>query len=231
MSNYWQEFLDLVLPVVCAGCGRPRSALCESCQARLSGASVRRVRPRPPPPALPPVFAAAAYVDEVRAVLLAHKERGALRLAGPLGVALAGAVRRAVSGRSAGPVSLVPVPSSRRAVAGRGHDHVVRIVRAATRLLRREGTAVRAVPALQQRRKVSDQAGLSAGERWANLVGALEVPLGGRRKLAARPVVLVDDLVTTGASLAEAARVVRRAGGEVLGAAVVAASLTDDRLH
>jgi hypothetical protein len=54
---------------------------------------VHRVRPVPEPPGLPVVLAAARYADEVRATLLAHKERGALALAGPLGVALAGAVR------------------------------------------------------------------------------------------------------------------------------------------
>lgn len=176
------------------------------------------------------MFSAVAYGDEVRAVLLAHKERGALRLAEPLGVALAAAVRRATRGRFVDPLSLVPVPSSRRAVAVRGHDPVVRIARVAARRLRHGGAVMRVLPALRQRRKVSDQAGLAAGDRRANLTGALEVSPGRERELTARRVVLVDDLVTTGASLVEAARATREAGGEVVGAAVVAASLTDDRL-
>jgi hypothetical protein len=61
---------------------------------------------------------------------------------------------------------------------------------------------------------VADQTGLSSRQRLANLAGALEVPGGGARLLAGGQVVLVDDLMTTGASLAEAARAVRAALAE-----------------
>ncbi|WP_449657914.1 ComF family protein [Streptomyces chrestomyceticus] len=121
------------------------------------------------------------------------------------------------------PLLLVPVPSARRAVAGRGHDPVRRIALAAARDLRREGVPVRVLCALRQRRTVADQAGLGARQRVANVSGALTVVPGAVRLLAAAPVVLVDDLLTTGASLAEAARAVRAAGGKVVGAGVVAA--------
>ncbi len=170
------------------------------------------------------MWAGAPYADEVRAVLLAHKERGALRLAAPLGAALAGAVRGVgVSGISrggqggSGPLVLVPVPSARRSVAGRGHDPVRRIALAAASELRRTGAGTRVLAVLRQRRAVADQAGLSARERLANVSGALEVPDRARRLLAGPPVVLVDDLVTTGATLAEAARALGVAGGRVAG--------------
>ncbi|MFG2894662.1 ComF family protein [Streptomyces sp. NPDC048248] len=188
------------------------------------------MRPEPKPAGLPRVWAGAPYADEVRAVLLAHKERGALRLAAPLGAALVGAVRGVgVSGiprggqGGSGPLVLVPVPSARRSVAGRGHDPVRRIALAAAGELRRTGAGTRVLAVLRQRRAVADQAGLSARERLANVSGALEVPDRARRLLAGPPVVLVDDLVTTGATLAEAARALGVAGGRVAGAAVVAA--------
>ncbi|WP_445036149.1 ComF family protein [Streptomyces hayashii] len=66
---------------------------------------------------------------------------------------------------------------------------------------------------LRQRRPVADQAGLDSRGRLDNLRGALAVVPGGVRMLCGAPVVLVDDLVTTGASLAEAARAVRTATG------------------
>ena len=182
------------------------------------------------------------YADEARAALLAHKERGALRLAAPLGAALAGAVRMASHapgastmptaslrrgplpwrgpslGRGA-PVTLVPVPSARRAVAGRGHDPVRRLALEAARTLRREGVPVGVLAVLRQRRQVADQSGLTAVERAANLDGALEMVPGGERLLGcAGEVVLVDDVMTTGVSLAEAARAL----GGVRGAAVLA---------
>jgi predicted amidophosphoribosyltransferase len=220
MRGWWQEITGLVLPVDCAGCGRPRIELCGRCREKLGGAATaRRVRPSPEPPGLPPVWAAGVYEDEVRAVVLAHKERGALGLVTPLGAALAGAVRRV---GAAGPVLLVPVPSARRTVAQRGHDATARMARAAARELRRQNLPARTVTALRQRRPVADQSGLTAARRLANLSGAVVVAPGQAGLLAAAPVVLVDDLMTTGASLTVAARAVAAAGGRVAGAAVVA---------
>lgn len=209
MRRWWRELAGLVLPVSCEGCGRPRTALCPGCARELTRTGPRRVRPAPEPPGLPPVHAAAPYESVVRTLLLAHKERGALPLAGPLGAALAGAVTAAAG---PGVVSLlVPVPSSRHSVRARGHDPTRRVALAAAGRLRRAGRAARVLPVLRQCRAVADQAGLGAGERLANLAGALEVVPGALRLLdeAARTgarVVLVDDVMTTGASLAEAAR-------------------------
>jgi hypothetical protein len=70
----------------------------------------------------------------------------------------------------------------------------------------------RVLAVLRQRRAVADQAGLNSRQRLDNLVGALEVAAGGARLLTVGArVVLVDDLMTTGASMAEAARAVRAA--------------------
>ncbi|MFF5635159.1 ComF family protein [Streptomyces sp. NPDC012825] len=213
MRGWWREIAGLVLPVACGGCGRPRTELCPECAEALTGTGPRRVRPAPEPAGLPVVHAAAPYADAVREVLLAHKERGALALSGPLGGALAGAVEAAAgaaAGPGEGPLLLVPVPSSRRSVRARGHDPTRRIALAAAARLRRAGRDARVVPVLRQRRYVADQAGLGARGRLSNLSGALEVVPGGARLLAAGraagTVVLVDDLMTTGASLVEAAR-------------------------
>jgi hypothetical protein len=110
-----------------------------------------------------------------------------------------------------GVVLLVPVPSARRVVGARGHDPARRIALAAAGELRRGGVAARVVGVLRQRRAVADQAGLDSRERLENLAGALAVVPGGGGLLLGGPVVLVDDLMTTGASLTEAARAVRAA--------------------
>ncbi|WP_217140914.1 ComF family protein [Streptomyces sp. AC627_RSS907] len=242
MRGWWRDLSDLVLPGECGGCGRARTVLCPRCRTALSGAAPRRVRPVPEPPGLPVVHAAARYADEVRAVLLAHKERGVLALAAPLGAALAGAVRAGlreartgtgdagtapVWGRTA---LLVPVPSARGAVRTRGHDPARRIALAAAGELRRTGTPARVLAVLRQRHPVADQSGLGARERLDNLAGALTVVSGGDRLLGGGgPVVLVDDLMTTGASLTEAARAVRAAAYGTVRSAVYPAAAGEGR--
>jgi predicted amidophosphoribosyltransferase len=164
-------------------------------------------------------WAVAPYAGAVRKMIVAYKERGRSGLARPLGAALA----RAVSAGAAGtglPLLLVPVPSTRASVRRRGHDPTLRIARVAARALTRLGEPVRCRPVLRHRRKVVDQAGLTAAARMANLSGALVA----RQSLRGARVIVVDDVITTGATLVEAARALRAAGAEVHAAAVVAAT-------
>lgn len=213
MRGWWRDLTDLVLPADCPGCGTPRVALCAGCRSALCGSAPRRVRPTPQPRGLPAVHAAAPYGEAVRAVLLAHKERGALPLAQVLGEALAGAVEAALRGAGhggGGSVLLVPVPSAGRAVRARGHDPVRRMALVAAGRLRRAGMPVSVLSGLRQRRPVADQAGLNSRQRQANLAGALEAaPGAGRLLRGAERIVVVDDLMTTGASLTETARALR----------------------
>jgi predicted amidophosphoribosyltransferase len=120
------------------------------------------------------------------------------------------------------PLLLVPVPSARRAVAQRGHDATARIARAAARELRRHGVPARVAAVLRQRRPVADQAELGADGRLANLSGAVAVVGSAVPLLGVGRLVLVDDLVTTGASLAVAAGALAAAGCPATVAAVVA---------
>ncbi len=201
--------LDLVLPRACAGCDLPGDQLCTVCRGYLAGVRPRRTAPDPCPPGLPLLWAAGSYEGVLRGLLVGHKERGQLALARPLG----GLLARAVGALDAGDVLLVPVPSSRAAVRARGHDHALRLARSAA-----TQAGLSAAPLLRPTRAVSDQAGLDTAGRAANLFGALAAcrPLGGL------PVVVVDDVVTTGATLVEAARALRAGGALVRGSAVVA---------
>src|SRR5207302_10833979 len=117
--------------------------------------------------------------------------------------------------RSPGPV-LVPVPSARATVRRRGGDHVLRLARAAASPL-----GARVVSPLRITRAVRDSAGLGASERFANLGGAMSAAAPAAPETA---VVVVDDIVTSGATLAEAVRALRASGWLVTGAAVVAAT-------
>jgi len=158
----------------------------------------------------------------LRSLINAHKERQALGLTGVLGDRLAGCIHILLTevGHAADePVVLVPVPSAARVVRQRGFDATLAIARSAARRLRSR-YLISVAASLVQSRGVRDQAGLDAQARQANLAGAFRV----RRPVPTRPTVLVDDLVTTGSSLTEAARVLGWAGVPVLGAATVAAT-------
>ena len=217
--------VDLVLPLECAGCGVNGSHVCPSCRLSMAG-SPRRTIPDPPPAGLPETWTSGPYEGTARSVILAHKEDGRLALAEPLGAAVASATIAllATCGLDEPQVFLVPVPSARRATRQRGHDPTRRMALAAARQLRRQGTDARVVSALAQRGTVADQSGLSATGRQANLAGALSVRTGAARIMCGGVVVLVDDVITTGASLAESARMLRSLDVRLAGAVTVAAT-------
>lgn len=208
------DALAVLWPVDCAGCGTVDRALCASCRAAVSPVVVVRevggLR----------VVSAGEYAGVRRRVILSFKQQGRTDVAAPLAAALATAVvhaRRACGDglpprhalRTPGAVLIVPVPSSRAAVGRRGYDPV-------RLLLRRAGLPASLL--LLPTRRTAAQKKLSVDERAANMVGAFVA----RRRIPGLRVLLVDDVVTSGATLTEAARAIGAAGGEVVGAATLA---------
>jgi len=197
--------------------------LCRRCAALL--AVPHLATPRRFPEGFPPTVAAGAYAGPVRPAVIAFKERGRSELARPLGAALALAVAAVVAGvpeAPPGPVVLVPVPSSAAALRTRGRDHVRELSTVAAAELRALGVAAEETRLLRRRGRLRDSAGLSAAERRANLAGTF---IADRRRAvwpAEGLLVLVDDVVTSGATLTEAAAVLA-ANGPADAAPVLAA--------
>jgi len=222
-----RALLDLVLPVCCAGCGAPGGPACPRCLTALAEPA-RWTRPDPAPPGLPPLTTTAGYDGPVRDLLAAYKEHGAVGLGRPLGAALGRALALAMSlpaaACRAGPVVVVPIPSSGPQCRRRGADVVAELAARAASEERSSGRQVRVVRALRHVRSVADSAGLDAAARAANAGGALGLRRGAAAVVAGQTVVLADDLVTTGASLAEATRVLRAASAAVVAGATVAAT-------
>lgn len=218
---------DLLLPRECAGCGVPGRVLCRRCAGLL--AVPHLAQPRRFPAGFPPTVAAGCYDGPVRPALNAFKERGRAELAGPLGAALALAVAAVLAGVPGRPheVGLVPVPSAASALRARGRDHVRELTTRAVAELRAAGVPAREARLLRRSGRVLDSAGLSAGQRRANLAGTFALRPHPGKLSAGAALVVVDDVVSSGATLTEAAAVlapVLGAGGAPVLAAVVAAT-------
>jgi predicted amidophosphoribosyltransferase len=224
------DLADLVLPAACAGCSAERVRLtygvCHECANVLEALRPFRTAPTPPPPGLPRCVAVGAYEGPLRGALLAYKERGRHRLARPLGTLLASAVTTlAPPGR---PVVLVPVPSTRAAARERYGDHMARLAGQAVRRLRAAGwqaDVIRPLEALPR----PDSASLSVAERRAAAESSLRIRSGrigfSRHATPWRgTLVVVDDIVTTGATLAAVTRRLEEADMQVAGAALLAAT-------
>ncbi|HEX3222140.1 MAG TPA: ComF family protein [Nocardioides sp.] len=220
---------DLLLGSTCVGCARPGRLLCTSCRAGLEPRPFP-AWPSPPPPGLHEPWAATAYAGTVRAMVLGHKEHRLLALARPLGDLLAEAVAALLAdvGPQPAPLLLVPVPSRPVTVRQRGHAATTSIVRAAAGRLSANGVPSRCVALLRTRSGLADQSGLGATARAVNLAGALRTHPSALRRLALRGdaahLVVCDDVLTTGATAAEAQRALRAVGLPPLGVAAVAAT-------
>ncbi len=221
-EGWWDGWCDLVLGSACVACAAPGRVLCRRCASRLP-VTAEPCWPDPAPPGLCPPWAVGPYAAPLRPMVLAHKERGRLALAQPLGRLLAVSARLACG---SGAAYLVPVPSHRAVVRGRGHDPLLRVARVAAAELRRGGVDAAVLPALTVVGRPLDQAGLDAAGRAANLAGRFAARVGVVAAALAdpRPVVLVDDVVTTGVTLREAQRALEGAGAPPVGAALVAAT-------
>ncbi|KAB1949804.1 ComF family protein [Micromonospora sp. ALFpr18c] len=219
-----------MLPADCAGCRESRSGLrhgvCPACVATLNALRPGPVRPTPVPAGMPPCVALGPYAGPLREALLAYKEHGRHGLARPLGGLLAEVVATAV-GDVRRPVALVPVPDTAAAARARYGDHLDRLARHCAARLRRGGWSVRVRRPLRALPR-PDSVTLDSVGRAAAAEAAFRPrsPVGA----GAAVVVLLDDIVTTGVTLAAAARVLGATGSAPSVAAVLAATEKRRRL-
>jgi ComF family protein len=220
--------LDLVFPKYCAGCRTEGPFLCAPCAGRLI----------PAPPSCPVCqrrnlsailcgsceaksglrrfYAPFSYRDPlIRELIHIFKYGGVRELAQPLGSAVAGALERHAL-RPRGPALLVPIPLHRTRLRSRGFNQAV--------LLARELGSRLQLPvaeALDRRRAARPQVEMpDHASRRANVEGAFRI--SDAASVAGRTAILIDDVSTSGATLGEAARVLRAAGCRTVWAVVIA---------
>lgn len=184
---------------------------------------------------MPDAWAASAYSGRVRAIIIAWKDQDRADLDAVLVPLLARALTRAVDEspqwahrlEEAGTAIAVPIPSRAAGTRVRGRFPVAELAHTAlagrTRGVAIQGLNIRTHRALRYGRPVRDQAGLNHQDRAHNVAGAMQILPRSAGALRGVPVILIDDIVTTGSTLAEASRAVRTAGaGPVIAVALAA---------
>ncbi|AOS65434.1 ComF family protein [Actinoalloteichus hymeniacidonis] len=228
LSNALRDLSDLVFPSTCVGCSAAGDSLCPDCVAEFG--------PPMPVPGLPrsvsaPCFALARYSGAARQAVVAYKERGERSLARPLGLLVAAALPLLSSGSSAQAASepwLVPAPSRPAVARRRGGNHVERLLRIAARTVAENGTPCALAPCLVLAAGAAESVGLDDRERAANLAGRVRVRPAALPP-SGTPVILVDDVLTTGATAGAAITALAEAGVPVASVLALTSAHRDRR--
>ncbi|NMM98253.1 phosphoribosyl transferase [Bifidobacterium sp. DSM 109959] len=232
MRHAWRGAIDAVRDVLfprgCAGCDMPDAVLCEDCLDMFSGCRERILGGEP----MVRVWSAAIYQGLVRHAVLGWKDHDDVELDAPLMHVVVEVTKHGLLpylDREAdvytgnGVVAVIPVPSSPASIRRRGRYHTLPLAYAVASALRSDGINARVSRALVHTaggRKSVQQ--ISPTQRMQRISGRIVVDACDEAYGACDKVVLVDDIVTTGATLKECTYALRRQGVNVLGAVVLA---------
>ncbi|PST47453.1 phosphoribosyl transferase [Bifidobacterium callitrichos] len=219
--------LGLLLPRGCAGCDRPDETLCPACRDLFD-----RVIALPFPAAVTGyAYAGAVYGGNVRRAILAWKDHGDAECDREFAQCIVALARRALPIEGAvahdGALLVVPAPSSASSLAERGRRHLMPLAKAIAAYYRSSGLDARVDPALRIAARVVDGKAVEtagADQRASRMGGRLTVRNRSLSRVAGRTVVIVDDIVTTGATMRACAAALETAGARVLAGLALAAT-------
>ena len=242
LASTFRRALDVALPPLCPSCREPLGrgmGLCAACWSKLSlieppfcprlgipfaydpGPGVISMEAIADPPAYQRARAAVRYDDIARALIHAYKYGDRLDLAPLIGGWMARAGRELVAEADA----LIPVPLHWRRLWARRFNQSATLARAVSETVR--------VPviddALQRVRPTAQQVGLSKSARAENVQGAFRVSADGKARVSGRRLILIDDVLTSGATTDACARALLRAGAKQVDVLVFARVVASSR--
>jgi ComF family protein len=210
-----EELFDWLLPTNCVLCGVTGSIICQRCKLSFD------VSPRTVQRFGLIGFAITDYHRACSLLLHAYKEEHQTALAKFLAKPIASKILEQQK-QLAGNVILVPAPSSTVSMQHRGFEPALYLAKEVARQVNRNNNSAKVFKVLRLDRQIKDQAGLGVEARKANLLGAMVASAAS----SDLPVLILDDVVTTGATLFEANRALTEAGWRVAGFCAFAETLS-----
>jgi predicted amidophosphoribosyltransferase len=189
---------QLLYPASCLVCQKPNQLICPSCistwQQPIKTGQVQKI----------PIYFSTYYSVESAKIILSAKENGNAVARHLLANALSNAIERVISDfKLQESITLITIPSRKSAIRKRGRDHINQLAAEVISLVNIDGVEISNLNMLRLNKSIEDQSKLNKGERAANLSGAY---LAISPETPPKNLIIIDDLITTGASVQEAVR-------------------------
>ena len=189
---------QLIYPSICLVCQKSHHLICPSCistwQQPIKTGQIKNI----------PIYFSTYYNNESAKIILSAKENGNAVARHLLANALSNAIERVISDfKLQESITLITIPSRKSAIRKRGRDHINQLAAEVISLVNIDGVEISNLNMLRLNKSIEDQSKLNKGERAANLSGAY---LAISPETPPKNLIIIDDLITTGASVQEAVR-------------------------
>ena len=210
MQGIYKRIKSLIFPQLCIICSATGSKICSTCNKAWS------TSPKKSRIDQVPLYFTAAYDEDIGALLLLAKESGNKTAIDILSTALVNSIIFLISENQIEfPINIIPIPSSKRAIRKRGRNHIEELCEVVMTKLLSNSIPAQKVSIIYHKKIIKDQSNLNRSQRLKNLKNAYTLsgvlPNTGST-------ILLDDVVTTGSSILEAARALSEAKITIIGA-------------
>lgn len=198
MFKSLRSLSQLIYPPNCLICFAAGSAICLKCKSSWQqDAKVGQV-------AKTPLYFTNFYNPEAAKIILTAKENGNQIAKDMLAHSIVKSLRKAINDLNlAGEIALIGIPSSSASIRKRGRNHINDLGNAVVKIAKTNGISVINLPILNISKKVKDQSNLNKLQRMQNMSGAY---LANHSESSFKNLIIIDDLITTGASIQEGIR-------------------------